>query len=84
MSSQIVVMHEYESGTMKKQETKGKCMLSKSGAGENYDNYAERCHGWPINARVLCSLEALVVKQKLPHLCPTIRRQDGMGRRNND
>ena len=32
---------------------KRKCMLSKSGAGENDENYAERSHEWPINAFVL-------------------------------
>ena len=36
-----MVMHEYKSCTMKKQETKRKGMLSKSGEGGNYENYAD-------------------------------------------
>ena len=66
---------------------KRKFILSKSGAGENYENYAERSHEWPINASVLdqmyppCSPEALVAKQKQSHFCPLNQKTGWNGKR---
>ena len=65
-------------------------MLSKSRAGENYENYSEHSREWPINASVLdeisppCSPEALVVNISYHISAPTTRRQDGMARGNNN